>query len=147
MQILKMTIDDLERIGNILQDEFDDFWNYNILKQELLKKDCKYVIAKSDQDEILGFAGILVNPDIVEIMNIVVRKVYRNKGVGQILLEELIKISKKTGLSFLNLEVNETNKSAIHLYEKNGFKQIGKRPNYYKENSAIIMQLDLNKKL
>ena len=34
--------------GNSLQIEFDDFWNNNILKEEILNKSCKYIVAKSD---------------------------------------------------------------------------------------------------
>ena len=31
----KMSIDDLDSIKSVLQDEFDDFWNYNVFKEEL----------------------------------------------------------------------------------------------------------------
>lgn len=101
----------------------------------------RYIIAKSDDGNILGFAGIIVNPDITEIMNIVVRKSYRQQGVGQKLLEELIRLAKKTGLETLDLEVNAMNFPAIHLYEKNGFEIIGRRSKYYHNiNDAILMQ-------
>ena len=35
LKIDKMTLNDLETIKEILENDFDDFWNYNILKQEL----------------------------------------------------------------------------------------------------------------
>lgn len=35
------------KFGNILQVEFDNFWNTNILKEEILNKSCKYIVAKS----------------------------------------------------------------------------------------------------
>lgn len=44
-----MTLEDVEKIGNILQDEFDDFWNTNILKEEILKEACKYLVAKDEE--------------------------------------------------------------------------------------------------
>lgn len=74
--------------------------------------------------EILGFAGILINVDIVEIMNIVVRKVCRKQGIGEKLLGELINLAKQTELKVINLEVNSKNIPAINLYEKFGFKKI-----------------------
>lgn len=37
------------KFGNILQVEFDNFWNTNILKEEILNKSCKYIVAKSDK--------------------------------------------------------------------------------------------------
>ena len=74
--------------------------------------------------EIFGFAGILINVDIVEIMNIVVRKKYRHKGIGQELLGKLIDLAKETKLQYLILEVNSENLPAINLYEKFGFETI-----------------------
>ena len=74
--------------------------------------------------EILGFAGILINVDIVEIMNIVVKKSCRNQGIGKKLLEELINLARKTKLEIINLEVNSKNIPAINLYQSFGFKNI-----------------------
>lgn len=94
--------------------------------------------------EILGFAGILINVDVVEVMNIVVRKNCRRKGIGKKLLEEIIKLSKETNLDSLILEVNCKNEPAINLYKKNGFKRIGIRKKYYNNiDDAIIMKFDL----
>ena len=60
-------------------------------------------------------------------MNIIVKKEYRKKGIGQILLEKLISLSKETKLNTIILEVNVNNKIAINLYKKNGFKEIRKK--------------------
>lgn len=59
-------------------------------------------------------------------------------GIGSKLLEELIKKAEEVS-SLITLEVNEENKPAIHLYEKYGFKLLGKRKKYYKNNDALIM--------
>ncbi len=91
----------------------------------------------------MGFAGILINLDCVEIMNIVVRKSFRHQGIGQELLEELIDLAKETNLECLKLEVNEKNFPAIKLYKKNGFEEVGRRPKYYHNiEDAILMQLN-----
>ena len=74
--------------------------------------------------EILGFAGILINFDVVEIMNIVVKKSYRNQGIGKSLLSELINLAKQTKLNSLVLEVNSKNEVAIELYKKFEFKEV-----------------------
>ena len=139
IEIFKMTLLDLNSISNILISDFDDFWTFNILKKELESENSKYIVAKSD-NEIIGFAGIKVMADECDIMNIVVKKDYRNKGVGLILLKHLINISEKLNMNCINLEVNENNLPAIHLYEKVGFKKIGIRKNYYKQENALIMK-------
>lgn len=143
MQIDYMTIYDFEQIETDLTEKFDEFWNSNILKQELLNSNTKYIICKED-NEILGFAGILINIDDIEIMNIVVRKDKRGQNIGKLLLEHLIKISKKLNVKIMTLEVNEKNTPAIKLYEKFNFKIVGLRKKYYNnQDDALIMNLEL----
>lgn len=138
-----MTLNDLENIQNILISDFDDFWNYNILKDELESENSIYIVAKSN-NEIIGFAGIKILLDEADIMNIVTKKCYRNQGIGTLLLKNLISTSKNSNLHSLSLEVNEENKIAIHLYENLGFKNIGIRKNYYKSKNGKIMALNLS---
>lgn len=142
IEIDKMTVKDLECIKDILISDFDDFWNYNILKDELKSENSKYIRAKFNS-EIVGFVGIKILFDEADIMNIVVKKDYRNKGIGTILLENLVSLSKKLCLNSLSLEVNEENIPAINLYKKLGFKNIGIRKNYYNEKNGIIMKKNL----
>ena len=139
VQITEMSLSDLENIKEILISDFDDVWNYNILKEELESSNSKYIIAKTNDGEIIGFAGIKIILDNADIMNIVVKKSWRNQGVGNLLLNNLISICKDLNLLSLSLEVNEDNLPAIHLYEKVGFKQVGLRKNYYQDKNGIVM--------
>lgn len=139
--INEMNLQDLENIKSCLLTDFDDFWSYNILKQELENGKSKYFVAKQE-NEIVGFAGIMLIIDEVNIMNIVVKKDKRNLGVGSLLLEEIVKYSKIHNATSITLEVNEKNIPAIKLYEKYGFKQVGIRKKYYNnEDNAILMDL------
>lgn len=139
IDIEEMSLNDLEKIKDILISDFDDFWNFNILKEELESPNSKYIIVKTNDDEIIGFAGIKILVDNADIMNIVVKKSWRNQGVGNLLLNNLISICKDLNLLSLSLEVNEDNLPAIHLYEKVGFKQVGLRKNYYQDKNGIVM--------
>lgn len=142
-QIYYMTLDDFELIKNDLEEKFDNFWNSNLLKQELLNSNTKYIVYK-ENNEVLGFAGILINIDNIEIMNIVVRKDKRGQNIGKTLLKYLIKISKEYNNKILTLEVNENNIPAIKLYEQFGFQTVGIRKKYYNNiNNALIMNLDI----
>ena len=139
MEINEMKVSDLDSIADNLQTDYDDFWNYNVFKSELENKNSKYIVAKKN-NKIVGFAGILITIDIAHITNIVVKKDLRKEGIGTILLQELIKISKKMKMNELTLEVNELNSAAIKLYKKFGFEQVGLRKNYYRTgDNAIIM--------
>ena len=139
--ISEMNLQDLENIKGCLLTDFDNFCSYNILKQELENGKSKYFVAKQE-NEIVGFAGILLIIDQVNIMNIVVKKDKRNFGIGSSLLEEIIRYSKIHNATSITLEVNEKNIPAIKLYKKYGFKQVGLRRKYYNnEDNAILMDL------
>ena len=138
----KMDIQDLEEIKDVLLSDFDDFWSYEVLREELLSDSSLYIVAKK-QNEIIGFAGIKIIIDEADIMNIVVKKSYRNNGIGSLLLENLILISNKKNLNFINLEVDCKNTITINLYKKFGFEEISLRKNYYKNNDAMIMKKKL----
>ena len=139
IKIYNMTLEDFEEIKEVLQIEFDDFWTKSILKSELENKNSKYIVAK-ENNNIVGFAGILITPDIVEITNIVTKKSERKKGIGSLLLEKIIEMAEKTDKPNINLEVNSENCFAINLYKKFGFEQIALRKKYYNgKNDAIIM--------
>lgn len=137
-----MTLSDLKEISDVLTTEFDDFWNKNILETELKNPFSKYIVAKFE-NEIIGFAGVIDTIDQLEITNIVVKKSFRGKGIGNKLLVELIKLAKNRNKNEIILEVNNKNLAAIKLYEKNGFKNIGIRKKYYNTNDANIMSLGL----
>lgn len=139
MLISKMDLSDLNVISNILISDFDDFWNYNVFKEELLNNSSYYYkVVKNN--EIVGFAGIWICIDEANIMNIVTKKNYRNNGIATLLLKHLINLANSLNLKSITLEVNENNLTAINLYKKLGFITLGTRKKYYNnEKNALIM--------
>ena len=139
MEITEMTLTDLEQMKNTLYSDFDNFWSYNVLKQELENENTTYVIAKENSD-VVGFAGISICFDEATLNNIVVKKSCRGRGIGGELLESLIDICGDLNAKTLTLEVDASNEPAIHLYEKFGFKNLGIRKKYYNNSrDAYIM--------
>ena len=65
--ISEMKIEDLENIKDILEVDFDEFWNYETLKEELESNFSKYFIAKQN-DNIVGFAGLKIILDEADLM-------------------------------------------------------------------------------
>ena len=139
MEITEMTLDDLELMKDTLYSDFDNFWSYNILKQELENEKTTYVVAK-ENNEIIGFAGMMVFMDEATLNNIVVKKSCRGRGIGGELLEALIEVCADLNLKSFTLEVNVSNIPAIKLYEKFGFQNLGIRKKYYNNSQdAYIM--------
>ena len=144
--IAEMKIQDLQEIKNCLDTEYDNFWSYQTLESEINSESSIYIIIKNNQNLILGFTGIKVILDEAELMNIVVKKDFRNCGIGAILLKNIIKKARELEIKKIYLEVNDTNLPAINLYKKFNFKQIGIRKKYYGNNKGILMDLSLEQK-
>ena len=144
IKIFDMTMQDLDCISNILESDFDNFWNVTTLKNELLNPNSKYIIAKLN-NAIVGFAGIWKAVDDVHITNIVVNKNFRKQNIGSLMLSKLIEIAKlDPNITSITLEVNSNNISAIKLYEKFGFQVVGLRKKYYNNiDNAIIYTKEL----
>ena len=70
---------------------------------------------------------------------------WRNNGDASALLENLIQNNKDA--KKILLEVNENNEEAIKFYQKHKFVEINRRPKYYQNGDAIIMERVLWKKM
>ena len=55
-----------------------------------------------------------------------------NRGIGSQLLLGIINFAKENSFEIIDLQVRSDNLSAIHLYEKYGFKKIGTHPAFFK---------------
>lgn len=96
LKITTMTLTDLNEISDILISDFDDFWTFNTLEEELNCDNSFFLVAKSDDNDIVGFAGFKSIFDEADIMNIVVKKNYRNNGVRFFFIRKFDFICKKT---------------------------------------------------
>ncbi len=104
-------------------------------------------------DQIVGLASINALGDCMKIKHrvefgICIEKNYWHLGIGTALLEACIKAAKKASFQQMELEVVATNKQAIDLYKKMGFKEYGRNQrgfitNYGHEQELILMSLDL----
>lgn len=97
--------------------------------------------ARNEDGKIVGYIILFDNSDSLEIMKIGVLPEVRQQGIASLLIDE---VKKKDRDIFL--EVRENNMSAIKFYEKNFFRKIGQRKNYYSDTgeSAILMSWNIN---
>ena len=79
-KIETMALEDLEIIKDTLTEDYDNFWSFDIFKEELQSNNSKYLVAKIN-NEIAGFAGIKIILDEADIMNIVTKKTFRKQGI------------------------------------------------------------------
>ena len=79
--------------------------------------------------KVVGGAGLSPFTDKrahVAELGIYILKSYRNCGLGTILIKEFIEVAQKSGFEIIQLSAFSTNKRAMHVYRKCGFKKCGK---------------------
>lgn len=107
---------------------------------DAFKTGTRFFVCEKD-NKVLGYVGISAILDEGYITNVAVFPEYRNQGVASALLSHLEEFAKEKSLSFISLEVRESNANAISLYNKFGFAVEGKRKNFYTfpQEDALIM--------
>ncbi len=137
--IVKMEQNHIAQIAKLESICFSEPWSENSLLEAFLGGTRFFVAVCGNK--VLGYIGISCILDEGYITNVAVLPNYRKKGVGTALLKKVFGLARELSLSFVSLEVRESNNSAISLYEKLGFKEEGRRKNFYREplENAIIM--------
>lgn len=126
---------------------FDDPWTYKMFESEIDNNISVYLVGiDEEKDIVVAYAGIWLMYDYGDITNIAVHPEYRREGIAKKMLSLLINICREKSIERICLEVKESNKSAIKLYEYLGFKTDGVRKRYYQNKfDAYLMSLDLAK--
>ena len=113
-----------------------------ILKNTLFLK----LIDNETSNKIVGFIIVIQDrEDRINLINLLIRKQYQNKGYGSYLLKyTLNKIKEMNNIEVIVLNVNSKNEVAIFLYQKFGFRIVQKIENYYRQKkSAYLMILKI----
>ena len=119
---------------------FSDPWSENSIAYELTNR-LSYWLVAVENGEVVGYIGSQSVLGESDMMNVAVHPDHRRKGIAEALVLALAKDLKERDNVCLTLEVRVSNAPAIALYEKLGFTQVGRRPNYYrnpKEDALIL---------
>ena len=131
---------DLEQVVAIERLVQSHAWSAIQFQDALASYQCT-VYAQAHQ--VLGFCILQPVLDEANLLLMAIHPSEQGKGLGYALLDHSIAQLKNSPIQIF-LEVRESNKAAIALYEKSGFHQIDLRKNYYpnvdgSKEHAIIM--------
>ncbi len=93
--------------------------------------------------KIIAYAVVSMVLDEAELLTICVAPDYQGQGIGAKLLSFVLTELAKQQVINCFLEVRTSNKAAIALYERMGFKLIGKREEYYQGEDALVYECRL----
>ena len=130
-----MTLEDLEQMKDTLYSDFDNFWSYNVLKQELENKNTTYIVAK-ENDEIIGFAGLSTCLDEAISLLKIYEKQITFVGDGAITHQNLLQDNFK---NCLLIDKNQLSSYSLGLAGLNTYKkgiQTSLMPLYLRKSQA-----------
>jgi len=122
----------MEVMETAFDPQFGEAWNRGQCLGILGLPGVWLVVARVD-GVVAGFALARVVFDDAELLLIAVRPLWRGKGIGRALLDEIVLSAGRRGAARLHLEVREGN-PALALYEQGGFAPVGRRRAYYTGN-------------
>ena len=142
VKIVPMAAEHLDRLEQLERMCFSRPWSKKMLAEELDNQCAAFLVAvEPETEQPVGYAGLLVVADEGYITNVAVFPEYRRQGVAAKLIAVFENFARGNKLAFLTLEVRPSNAAAIALYEGFGFRQAGRRKNYYdlpKEDALIL---------
>ena len=124
---------------------FSEPWSEESLKLLLGKNGAGFVARDSDGG-LVGYVGLVNVLDEGQITNVATHPDHRRKGVATALLKALVDFCAEREIRYLSLEVRVSNEGAIALYEGFGFKNMGRRRNFYRSptEDAFVMTAELD---
>jgi ribosomal-protein-alanine N-acetyltransferase len=142
--IEEMVLDDVPAVQEIEREIFLTPWPRNAYRRELLQNKMASYVVLRDRDEIVGYAGLWKMHDEAHVTTVGVRRKDQGRGFGMALMLALIERSFALESRWMTLEVRASNYGAMALYEKLGFKVIGRRRGYYTDDGedAVVMWSD-----
>lgn len=124
-EIIKLNSSNYNLSNNIWNMESCEFTEQ--FKEQVACGVCDAYLMKS-QDKYIASCDLVydygeyTDNNKVYLSRLIVKKEYRNKGIGQELLKYMIALCKEKGYQQITVGVDTDNKNALHIYKKYGFK-------------------------
>lgn len=119
----------LEEVAEIERLCFHNPWSAESLS--LLLKDENFAYVALDGDRAVAYAGLVTALDEGEITNVATHPDYRRRGLAREVLSALLGAVGARGIRRVTLEVRPSNVAALSLYGSLGFRECGRRRNFY----------------
>lgn len=139
-----MTESDLDEIVSIEKVAYEFPWTRGNF-EDSLRNGYFGICMRHVTGTLLGYCVLMPVVDELHVLNLCVAPSAQGAGAGLALLREAVRTARNQRLEGLLLEVRPSNHRAIRLYERFGFKSIGRRKNYYparhrSREDAIVMR-------
>lgn len=138
--------DDLDAVVAIEQTAYSHPWTLGNFRDALASG--YWMQCLRLHDELLGYVVAMEGVQETHLLNITVAPARQGQGWAHMMLDALCLWSRRQGAQWLWLEVRESNRRALQVYERYGFRRVGLRKDYYpadrqQREHAVVMSLNL----
>lgn len=142
--IRQMNETDLPAVAELESTAYAYPWSEGSFRDSLRSGDECWLLELNG--ELAGHGVITTVVDDATVLNIAIHPRYQKRGLGQKMLAHLLDGTRQLGAKNCFLEVRQTNTAALALYARAGFKEVGRRRNYYPADEgredALVLQLE-----
>lgn len=129
------TLSDVDDLAEIHAASFHRGWSAAELEALLVQDKVLTVVARRGSPfgsrRPVGFVMVRAAGDEAEILTLAVAPRHRSRGLGRDLMEAALRRLYHDRVASVFLEVDEANDPALRLYRRLGFREVGRRRNYY----------------
>lgn len=138
---------DLDEVMAIEHRVYSHPWTKGNFEDSLSADYCARLL-RDAEGRLLGYFLTMTVVDESHLLNLSVDADAQHHGYGQRLMHEAVNLARQQGLKTMLLEVRVSNRQAIAFYSRFGFREIGRRKNYYpfgqnEREDAIMMTMAL----
>jgi ribosomal-protein-alanine N-acetyltransferase len=144
--VAPMRTKDLSMVLAIEEAVFPEPWSQRLFVEELAQRTSRSYRAAWVGTTIVGFGGQMFIDDEGHVNNIAVAPAWQSRGLGAVLMLDLVRTGLARGVRHLTLEVRVGNEPALALYARFGLAPVGVRPRYYPggEDALVMWARDID---
>lgn len=146
LELKPLTADLLEEVVELDRRCLGGLWSTDGYRREIDSPNSDLLVlqrklSSDDNPLLLGLGCLWSIAEEAHITVLAVEPNHQRQGLGQVLLYAMLSSALHRGLEWATLEVKPSNQAAINLYEKFGFREVGRRKQYYQDTGedALIL--------
>ena len=144
----KIRLAERRDVGELLaieEAQFPEPWTKRILLDEIGNLETRRYTVAVEKKRVVGYLGVMFVLEELHVNTIGTLPQEDGRGIATSLLDDAWADAKERGIKRATLEVAVSNKRAIDLYYRYGFRPVGVRKNYYEKSNedALILWADL----
>lgn len=117
---------------------FSSPWSPAAIKAQLRHPDALVLVVEAGGGGLAGYLSIRLAPFEAELLRVAVAPEHRRRGLAAGLLDAGLAEAERRGAEACFLEVRADNQAAIGLYQRFGFRVLGRRPGYYSDGGEAL---------